>query len=253
MTKRDEYRKQLSHMDNWIPYLLEHSNLPGPRANLELAHAAADEGTPEQFAIFLSYTPDRAPVNSPEEFVSVCGAIGLGRLVAEGQSKYLKTLKTLANDLRWRTREGVAMGLQRVGERKMSLLLTEMEKWSHGSWLVQRAAAAGLCEPALLRDPETVQQVLAILDAITRNIADADAKTRKDEAFVSLRQSMGYCWSVAIVADPPAGKEAFEAWLGCADPDVRWILKENLKKKRLERMDAKWVSRLLRKLNSTLR
>jgi hypothetical protein len=32
-----------------------------------------------------------------------------------------------------------------------------------------------------------------------------------------------------------------EKWFACDDPDVRWIMRENLKKNRLERMDAGWV------------
>ena len=33
------------------------------------------------------------------------------------------------------------------------------------------------------------------------------------------------------------------------DKDIKWIMKENLKKARLTRMDAKWVSKCLAKLN----
>jgi hypothetical protein len=32
-----------------------------------------------------------------------------------------------------------------------------------------------------------------------------------------------------------------EKWFASEDPDVRWIMKENLKKERLSRMDAAWV------------
>ena len=34
-----------------------------------------------------------------------------------------------------------------------------------------------------------------------------------------------------------------EKWLANPDPDVRWIMRENLKKNRLVRMDAAWVAR----------
>ena len=34
-----------------------------------------------------------------------------------------------------------------------------------------------------------------------------------------------------------------EKWLADPDPDIRWIMRENLKKKRLARMDAAWVAR----------
>jgi hypothetical protein len=34
-----------------------------------------------------------------------------------------------------------------------------------------------------------------------------------------------------------------ENWFSHDDKDVRWIMKENLKKKRLARLDAEWVER----------
>ena len=34
-----------------------------------------------------------------------------------------------------------------------------------------------------------------------------------------------------------------EKWLAESNKDVRWLMKENLKKDRLMRMDSEWVSR----------
>jgi hypothetical protein len=34
-----------------------------------------------------------------------------------------------------------------------------------------------------------------------------------------------------------------EKWLAVPDKDLRWIMKENLKKDRLKRIDAAWVTR----------
>ena len=44
-----------------------------------------------------------------------------------------------------------------------------------------------------------------------------------------------------MVALPEEGKRLFERLLASDDPDVRWIARENLRKKRLERMDREWV------------
>ncbi len=129
--------------------------MPGPRGNLELAHAAADLGDRARFEHFLSFDARRAPVNSPDEFLAFCGVEGLGKLIAEGQSDLWPTLRACASDPRWRTREGVAMALQRVGRVDMDLLLDKLEDWATGNWLEMRAAAAGLAEPALLQRRET--------------------------------------------------------------------------------------------------
>jgi len=246
VSKHQYYRQILRTLDDWEPFLLQESGLPGPRANLELLQAVADEGSEAQFRQWLTLGPDRAPVNSPEQFLAVCGVVGLGRLLAEGDRKVLPTLRSYACDPRWRMREGVAMALQRLGDRDMDALLAEMEGWSRGNWLEKRAAAAAVCEPRLLTEPQHAQRVLQLLDDITTSIANAE--DRKSDAFRSLRQALGYCWSVAVAALPAEGTAAMEKWLPAADPDVAWIIKENLRKKRLQRINPDWVDALLRKV-----
>ena len=66
---------------------------------------------------------------------------------------------------------------------------------------------------------------------------------RRGEDFLTLRKGLGYCWSVAVAALPAEGKALMEKWLVKPDKDVRWIMKENLKKNRLVRMDAGWVKK----------
>jgi len=56
-----------------------------------------------------------------------------------------------------------------------------------------------------------------------------------------LRKGLAYCWSVAAAALPAEGKLYMEKWFDSSDRDVNWIMRENLKKKRMERMDAGWV------------
>src|SRR5512136_825636 len=111
--KTDTYRQTLRTLRNWDQFLLKESGLPGPRANLELVQAVADEGTLDLFQRYLAYTPDRASANSPEVFLTVCGVVGLGRMLAGGDVDQLAALLACANDPRWRVREAVAMGLQR--------------------------------------------------------------------------------------------------------------------------------------------
>ena len=64
------------------------------------------------------------------------------------------------------------------------------------------------------------------------------------DEFRTLRQALAYCWSVVVVADPERGKPRMEYWAGSGDPDVRWVIKENLKKARLLRLDPDWVEML---------
>lgn len=246
MSKADDYRAKLRTLEKWDDYLLAESGLPGPRGNLELAQVVADEGNLDLFTRYVAYSADVAPVNSPYEFLAFCGIVGLGRLVAEGQNQFLPDLRRYASDPRWRSREAVAMALQRLGDADMKTLIAELETWSCGTPLEQRAAAAAICEPRLLRQPQHAQAAIRILDTITGSILCL--QDRRSEDFQALRKGLGYCWSVAVSAYPEAGKPAMEKWLVNPDKDIQWIMRENLKKDRLVRMDAAWVEYWLNRI-----
>ncbi len=241
MSKSDDYRKKLSTLQDWDEFLLQEFGLPGPRGNLELAQVVADLGDAALFERYLAYSADKAPTNSPYEFLAFCGVVGLGRLLAEGQTSWMEKIRLCASDPRWRMREGVAMALQRLGDIDMDRLIQYMHSWSTGNLLEQRAAAAALCEPRLLNNAEHALAVLQILDSITARIKGIE--NRKSTEFIALRKGLGYCWSVAVAAAPVEGKKLLEKWLVEPDRDIRWIMQENLKKNRLIRLDAAWVEK----------
>jgi hypothetical protein len=241
MNKIESYRLTLRTMAEWDDYLLRKSGLPGPRSNLELAQAVAQEGNEALFRRYLSLGPDVAPTNTPREFLPCCAVIGLGRLAAEGRTDLLEEIRRCASDTRWRMREGVAMALQRYGDADTAALLREMEDWSVGKLLERRAVVAALCEPRLLKESESAARVLQLLDQITASLLEIP--DRKGLKFDALRKTLGYGWSVAAVALPDEGKRLMEKWFAHADKDIRWIMRENLGKSRLARMDAEWVAR----------
>lgn len=243
MSKTEDYQQTLLTLNDWAPFLKKNSGLPGPRGNLELAHAVAKIGDQKQFEHFLTFD---GMENTPEVFVLFCGVIGLGKLAATHPELFSR-LREYASDTRWRIREAVATGLQLSGDQSMDMLLSEMKKWIKGNWYEKRAVAAALAEPRLLNQSKHAKQVLQILDRITESM-ETDDKA-KDESYKVLRQGMAYCWSVAVVAAPEIGKPLMEKWLVSLDKDVRWMMKENLKKNRLLKMDANWVKECLKKLD----
>jgi len=123
----------------------------------------------------------------------------------------------------------------------MDALLRAVAGWVEGTLLEQRAAIAGLCEPRLLKDRRQVRQVLGLLDRVTAGISRC--QDRKSEEFKALRKGLAYCWSVAVAALPDEGKPRIEKWFASKDKDVVWVMRQNLRKDRLERMDAAWVRR----------
>jgi hypothetical protein len=246
-----DYQEKLQSLDDWEPYLLKNSGLPGPRGNLELAQAAAELADQARIDHLLSVPPEKAPENSANVFLVFCGITALGKMAARGGLQNLQKLRPYASDGRWRVREAVAIALQYLGDADMPALLREMKTWVGGNWFEKRAVAAALAEPRLLKDSVAAEDVLRIMDGITQDIASA--KKPPSESFRALRQSMGYCWSVAVSAHPGEGKRLMEQWMVSTNADVRWIMKENLKKNRLSRMDPKWTEKWKLKMGKTAR
>ncbi len=261
-------------------YLLAHSNLPGRRANLELAEVFADSagaasrvdrgaasrvdrgaasqvdrgavsrvdrGAAARISGDLAWElcldmaaipPEAAPVNDPREFLPFCGAAGLGAIGAVTSARYeaaLAELQVLARDPRWRLREAVCFGGQRLLASRGIDTVAALRQWlAGGSWLEMRAAAAIVAEPALLADKKMAVSALLLHREIVAQLLAA--RDRKSESFRILRQALGYTISVVVAALPGEGRAWLERLQQAPDPDVQWIVRENLKKKRLQNL-----------------
>jgi hypothetical protein len=231
VSRVDEYRAQLSALTpaDWAGFLTEHSGLPGPRGNIELAKAIAEEADPASLDGFIA---------TGDEYLVFCGVVGLGRLLAEGTDGNLEQrLRVHATDDRWRVREAVAMALQRLGDSDVQRMLDIITDWAGDTDpLVQRAAVAGVCEPRLLRTSEAAGTAIQACDRVTRSLAARPPEERREPGVRALRQGLGYCWSVAVAADATRGLPRFRALSACPDPDVAWVVRENRKKSRLARL-----------------
>lgn len=224
MTGSPEWVTQLQQLDRseWPRFLGEHSGLPGPRANLSLVEAAMSVCDDETVALLEK---------DGSEFAMMCAAATLASRA--DQPIILERVRAAAVDARWRVREGVAIGLQRLGDRDLPSMLTIVGRWTDDpSPLVQRAAIAAICEPRLLRTPEAARTAIEACATTTASLTALPDHLRRAPDARTLRQALGYCWSVAIAADPDSGLPAFLA-LDTAHPDVAWIVTQNRRKKRL--------------------
>src|SRR4030042_523256 len=254
MSRKEGYKEHLTDLidealktdneENLRKFLSSNSSLPGPRGNLELAEAFADivkdyaEKEPEKLwnlcLKLTQFSLIEAPVNNPKEFLVFCGARGIGALGSSQRffQKAMSRLKELANDPRWRTREGVAMALQSMIETQPQKTLNEIAEWIESdSWLAVRAVAAGVAEPALLKDEQTAKSAFELHKQIFAKIAAA--RERKSSEFKTLKQGLGYSLSVVICAVSREGFEYMRQLAEQGDADILWIVKENLKKNRL--------------------
>jgi hypothetical protein len=254
VSKREDHKRELVTLldafiaaDNdqtLLDYIAANSNLPGPRGNLELAAAFADlvsqrapkesEQLWELCAKMAAVSPDEAPAGDPHELIPFCGTVGLGALGAACSTLFVEaigTLRTLANDPRWRMREAVPMALQRLIERHPETL-SALEQWaSSGSLLEMRAAAAGVAEPALLKDAETAQGALKLHKVILDRMPEIE--NRGSDAFKALRKGLGYTLSVVVRVLPEEGFALMRQLATTQDKDTLWIVRQNLKKNRL--------------------
>ncbi|MFN8208584.1 MAG: hypothetical protein U0T82_14425 [Bacteroidales bacterium] len=236
MGKKEEYIELLNKLEKWDDFLLKNSNLPGPRANLELLYAVAACGKEKDFIRWIQLDGTVAPTGDPREFLAACGTAGLGRLLDEKRQDLWNLLEKQACDPRWRVREATAMALQLFGDRDMDLLLRYMELWVKENLLVNRAVMAALCEPRLLKKKENAMKVLDITERITHSLIPV--KNRKSEEFRVLRQALGYGWSVAVAACPAEGMKRFNNLEKLNDKDIDWIIRENRNKNRMKKLQS---------------
>lgn len=226
-------------------YITSHSNLPGRRANLELAAAFGDvievftQREPSLLWMLCSgmtgLAADVAPVNTPREFVPFCGAIGMGAIGALSPRHFptaLASLRSSANDPRWRMREAVCFGLQRMLARRGPDVFMALEAWlPDGSLLELRAAAVTVAEPASLQTRKFAVSALQVHRMIIERLHGAP--DRDTENFKTLRKALGFSISVVVQATPDQGFAFLAELAASQNPDVLWIVKQNLKKNRL--------------------
>lgn len=249
--------------DNLRPleyYLREQSHLPGPRANLGLVGEFSDElasyalrSPQEVWKVLHTLVRDAQQVetNTPEEFVALCGTVALGACAATNEGwreAGFERLSQLARNPAWRVREGAAMAFQRllaiVPEVTVVYLLNLA---GEGDCLQQRACIAAVAEPFLLQTIEMKEAALAIQRKIVLRFRDIPQDERRREDVRILRQALAYTLSVVAAAYPEQGFALLRECASWGDVDITWVIRENLKKKRLAKFteQAAHLSKLL--------
>lgn len=277
-------------------WLVERSDLPGPRANLELLHAFADavarragalqagplraaalrggasaatgagEGGGDEgertgvhgadgaadapWALSLALAAARAPEDGasgkggdPSEFVACCGVVALAAIACVRPERWedaMHAMERAAVDERWRVREAAAMGLQRLLPAHEAATLEALDRWLDGpelNGMLQgapyraRAVVAAVAEPALLKvDALAAAAVRLHQKAVAAFLGMDD---RRSDPVRTLRQALGYSISVVATARPEPMFALLEALARGDDPDGRWIVRENVKKRRI--------------------
>jgi hypothetical protein len=234
--------------------LVRHSGLPGARLNLSVVGgfaAAVGEVArrPDPPVAALEALLDRwaamptqqAPVDRPEVILP-CAAVAaygeVGAVRPDWWGDEVSKLGVAAADGRWRVGEVVALALQRLLEADWDRTVGVLLGWAADEDpLVVRAAAAAVAEPPLLRTEERWESAARVQQLAVEWLRACPAQARRSPPVRVLRQALGFTVSVVVAA---SGDFALlEGMAASGDPDLRWVVRENLKRQRLRRWPAR--------------
>ncbi|MEW6196741.1 MAG: hypothetical protein AB1521_16465 [Bacteroidota bacterium] len=223
-------------------FIIDNSNLPGPRGNLELAFAFAE--TYDNVDVLLEWmgiTEDLADTNTPEAFLPFCVVVCFGKIYTKKKNKkIISILKKSANDGRWRMREAVAFGFQIIGENNFSELKNIFSDWiKKSNNLEKRAMLVSLAHPKFLNE-ENSKFCFQIAEVVLKEMD-------RENNFEVLRKGLEFTISVFAAANPKLGFAFIKKWIG-KDKMIDKIMKENLKKDRLVKKNPGEVKKLLSNL-----
>ncbi len=229
-----------------LDYLLVNSKLPGRRANLELLYDFRKHASKEIVMKCLSLK-NKDLKNTPEEFAIMCGVVGYCEVYKDKTEQVFEFLDDYAQSESWRVREAVAMGIQHMLILSEEDSLQIIKSWLQKTNLHKRAIIAGLCTPRLQSIKAVSCETEIALECLMNAVSSWTGKLTEEQSV--LRKALGYCWSIAIEANSSNLKPKFERYFDSENKNIRWILKSNLKKKRLIKLDDKWVNDSIRQIS----
>lgn len=243
-TVRERWRRELEAVGfDAAPLralLEQHSGLPGPRANLELAAAlgdlaaGADAGGRRLLLAWARLSPDEAPHGTRAEYVPVAALCALGVLAASPpeRDRCTEVLRAAAADPRWRMREAAALGLQRLGELDTPGLVALLSSWlPDSSDLRLRLVMVTAAHPPILDDAG----VRALgWDAAERALERVRRRQTEDaETLRILVAALSFAPSVYAAAEPREGFRRLGRWAEAREVAVKKLVVANLRKARL--------------------
>ncbi|UYP46864.1 hypothetical protein NEF87_003149 [Candidatus Lokiarchaeum ossiferum] len=246
-------------------FLIQNCELPGRRANLELAHAFSICVMNDKKALLksakwqlleglVSVSEAVAPVNSPKEFLPFSGYIGMGGFVKKNPEyldKVLQHYKNAAVDGRWRVREAIAQGTKYFIADHADSIFIEFKKWvDEHDFMLIRGALAGLAIPSFLEDQKYSVKLLDLLGDVITIVQQIEEVHYKDDKFIILEKGLKFIISVAVASNPRYGFELMFHWTDGASSKLTKILMENCKKARIAKKFPQEVQAVMKILKS---
>lgn len=214
-------------------YLREHSNLPGPRANLTLAFTLGDlflDSWKENKDIFFHCLDKWA--HSMDEYLLLCRNIVMGYVLSEHDcSLFTEILYRQNFNPMWRPREAVTLGLKRTLLKRPDFVLNLLDKWNAtGEPIVLRNTLMILADPKILQEKPELRGILRDYIHQAMNLVKEEGKDKKDD-MKQLQKSLNFVPSVAAKYDEKILIDLIE-WADSEYKTWKSIVKSNMKKKR---------------------
>lgn len=250
---------------SWCEYehlLQDNSNLPGPRANLELAYSFAKycennsnvlntgnscDELVEELLKWCRLDGASAGVNHPRVFLVFAGLLTLGALYDslddlsgnDMRSTIFHQFREAMSDERWRVREAAAMGLQLVAEADFGHVRCMFDSMLNESIeptpLEYRAMLATLAHPPILSHTsvDVASYGLDIARAALDLVIETNSNERRNAEFTVLIKGLSYALSVLVAHCCDEGFRLMRSYASLQDKEIRKILMANLRKARL--------------------
>ncbi|MHC5228778.1 hypothetical protein ACYSNW_10910 [Enterococcus sp. LJL99] len=238
-------------------YLVENSNLPGRRVNLSLISTVADFFASNStvykswYRILENWFDTKVDGNSSETILVLTALESFGATYIHSeeieQKAIEKKLIASLNDNRWRVREIVTESYKRIGLSSYTKLINLFE-WilsNKPTPLEIRGILATVAHPELLVSKEQLNFSQKILAQSFNYYISFDASRFTKEDKVVLKKGLAFAPSVIVSKNPTVGFPFFERLIRENGKEIHTIIKENLKKKRLEKFYPSEVENLL--------
>lgn len=215
------------------------SGLPGPRMNIGVALAFANECAARGRAAdkvidkLASLDAELAPGASELEFLPVCGVVAVGVRAAKekdrkARAKALAFLHDMTEDLRFRVREAAAASLARIGGSDPDGTVREVASWMDGYFQAAGVLRA-LAEPGWLDAIQDAESVIERLDEAFILARDAPRSAVRWPGWKALHEELGRVVApVAARFGVPVFDKMIE-WSAVEMPELREAIEKNLR------------------------
>lgn len=250
MSKKD--LETLEKIEELKKEMLLNSGMPGKRANLEIIKKFSDfikskELNQEVYLKLIEFWSITANGDDPNTILCLAGLLGLSHYYLD--NNYIEEIKIILieamNDSRWRVREVIQETLKIIAMNDYNDLITFIDNIKDPTMLEYRAIITTLAHPEiLLNNIQKEYAISKLVEVFNAFLIFENTEDIKNEEFKALVKGLNFAPSVIVSKIPDKGFDIFEEYIG-KSKNLNRIIKENLKKNRLTKLNEKKCTDLI--------